>query len=319
MGSTSVLNRVPLTYPESGVGATQGIHSRPTAIVALPSGHHVAYEEFGDPHGLPFLYFHDGGSSRLECAFLHTSAQAHGYRLIAPDRPGIGCSSYYSNATAQEIAHDTLQLADKLNLAKFGVISQGAGGIFALALAHACPDRVHGFISLAGVPGSVFSESSAGSELIQWLGLGVPSLVKLAVRFRFALFTEEPGASFKRLLQQLPQADRSVLKEPNVRQALERDQREMMRQGCRGLAQDLSNCFRKLDFSLADVTVPTSIWQGRSDCLSQRSDCEFMASHMPAASYHRVSNGGHFFFIHSIDSVFSRLRGRSRAEAALAA
>lgn len=321
MGSTSVLNRIPLAQPESSekMAVGTGPQAEPTAIIALPSGHRVAYEEFGDPHGRPMFYFHDRGSSRLECAFLHCSAKDHGIRLISPDRPGIGCSSYYSNATAGAIATDMIQLADWLKIEQFGVVSQGAGGIFALALAHACPDRVFRFISLAGVPGSVFRESAAGSDLIQFLGLGVPSLVKVLVRCRFALFREEPGTTLKRALKYLSHADRNILNESRVRRTMALDQKEMMRQGSRGLAQDLSNCFRKLDFSLADVTVPTTIWQGRSDSLSQRADCEFMASHMPTASYHRVSNAGHFFFIHSMDSVFSRLRGEAQTSAALVA
>lgn len=321
MGSASVLDQLPPSRPFKPVAPTRApvLQSQPTAKISLPNGHHIAYEEFGEPGGYPLFYFHDYGSSRLECAFLHSSAKSHGFRLIAADRPGIGWSDYYANVTAESIAHDMVLLADHLKIDRFGLLAVGSGGVFALALAHAYPQRVHQFTSLGGVPGSVFRESMASSELVRWLGRRVPALLKWLVRCRFAVRREHPEQILKRMVGELSQADRSVLKDPAVKHTLALDQLEVMRQGSLGLAQDLSNCYRKLGFNLADVSVSTTIWQGRSDSLSQRADCEFMVSHMPATHYHRVSNGGHFFFINGVDSVFARLRGRERVAPALAA
>lgn len=288
-------------------------------IETLSNGHNIAYEEFGCAGGTPFFYFHDSGSSRIEAAFLHRAAKDHGYRLIALDRPGIGRSSYYANATAVHIAEDVVLLADCLNIDQFGVLSLGSGGIFALTLAHQYPGRVTRFVSLAGVPGTVFSESCHRSQLSKTLARAVPALVKLLVRCRYGLLSDTPNKSMMRLFAELCLADRKILSRPLIRSTLALDQQEMMRQGSRGLAQDMANCFRKLDFSLSEVTVPTTIWQGRADSLSQRADCEFMASHLQSASFHRVSNAGHFFFIHSMDAVFSRLREHKSAITPLAA
>lgn len=314
MGSASVIDRFPPSRPNipAKPARVPVLQSQPTAKVTLPNGHRIAYEEFGEPGGYPLFYFHDYGSSRLECAFLHSSAKSHGYRLIAADRPGIGWSDFYANATAESVAVDTILLADALQIERFGVLAVGSGGVFALALAHACPHRVRQFTSLGGVPGSVFRESRASSEVARWMGRWVPSLLKCLVRCRWAMLREHPAQNLQRLMDELSPADRSVLQDPAVRHTLAIDQLEVMRQGSLGLAQDLSNCYRKLGFNLADVSVLTTIWQGRSDSLSQRADCEFMASQMPATHYHRISNAGHFFFINGVDSVFARLRGRER-------
>ncbi len=293
--------------------------SQPSAIVTLPNGHDIAYEEYGCSEGRPFFYFHDCGSSRLEAAFHHAAAKECGYRLIALDRPGIGWSAYYANATASDIADDVIQLANCLRIEQFGVLALGSGGIFALTVAHRYPDRIRQFISLAGVPGTVFSESCGGSEWSRALSRVVPALVKVLVRCRFGLLPESPSKSLGRLFSELSLADRKVLSAPLVRNTLALDQQEMLRQGSRGLAQDMANCFRKLNFSLAEVSVPTTIWQGRADSLSLRADCEFLASHLQSANFHRVSNGGHFFFIHSMGDVFSRLRGHSSLATPLAA
>jgi pimeloyl-ACP methyl ester carboxylesterase len=65
-----------------------------TASVPLPDGREVAYEEYGDPAGFPILSFHGGLSSRLDAAPAHDAARAARVRLVSPDRPGMGVSTY---------------------------------------------------------------------------------------------------------------------------------------------------------------------------------------------------------------------------------
>ena len=294
-------------------------YPQPKALVHLDNGHQIAFDEYGDLTGYPLFYFHDSGSSRLEAAFFDNSAKQFGLRLIAMDRPGIGLSSFYGKSDAESFAKDTISIADWLGIEQFGVISLGKGGIFGLTLAHRYPHRVSQFVSLAGVPGTVLSESRADSWLFNRVFELTPLLINLLVRCKFMLFREEPRKIQTRLLKHLADVDRSCLRTPGLRDALALDQQEALRQGCRGLALDLANCFRKLQFRLEDVEVPTTIWQGRADSLSQRADCEFMTSRMPSANYHLVPNAGHFFFLKSMDDVFSRLQGHKQSEQAMAA
>ena len=58
----------------------------------LASSRILAWSEFGCPDGLPVLFFHSNGSSRLEASLFHEQAKQSGLRLIAVDRPGIGKS-----------------------------------------------------------------------------------------------------------------------------------------------------------------------------------------------------------------------------------
>ncbi|GAB5500015.1 MAG: alpha/beta hydrolase [Pseudohongiellaceae bacterium] len=271
-------------------------------------GHRLAYSEFGSSSGTPVLYFHDSGSSRLEAGFFDVAARQHGFRLIAVDRPGIGGSDYYLTASPADFCADALSLAAHLGIHRFGVMSLGAGGIFALTLAHQHPGRVNFKLSLAGVPGSVFNEASANSYAASCWNEVTPLLIRLLVRVKHQFFPDNPARSLERMENYLSYTDRKVLRDPQVFKALARDQKEAFRHGYRGVAQDLAVCFRKLDFRLQDVTVPTIIWQGEADRLSQRADCEYMVARMPDVRYHRVPNRGHFFFIHKIDQVFDGLR-----------
>ena len=292
---------------------------RPKAFYTLPSGSRLAYDEYGTSSGRPLIYFHDGGSSRLECAFFHASARQLGFRLIAVDRPGIGCSDYYSAPTPSQFCNDVMLLTNQLGITDFGVMSLGAGGIYALSLARNYPDRVSFNLCLAGLPGNVFNEASGPSYAASCWNEFTPPLIKMLVRIKQRFFPDDPEQSIERLQQYLSFTDRKTLFNPRVLEILALDHREALRLGNRGVAQDLAVCFRKLEFSLMDVKIPTMIWQGCADRLSRRSDCEFMAARMPNANLYRVPNRGHFFFVHSMDEVFRRLRSLKFQESAIAA
>ena len=292
---------------------------RPNACFTLPSGLQLAYDEYGSRRGRPIIYFHDGGSSRLECAFFHSSAKQLGYRLIAIDRPGIGGSDYYSSPTPGQFCGDVLLLADFLGIAEFGLMSLGAGGIYALSLARNNPERVEFNLSLAGVPGNVFNELAGQSYAASCWNEFTPPLIKLMVRVKQRFFPDDPEQSIERLQKFLSSTDCKTIANPRVAQILALDYREALRRGTRGVAQDLAVCFRKLEFSLKEISIPTIIWQGCADRLSRRADCEYMAARIPNASFYRVPNRGHFFFIHSMDEVFGRLRSVENRKAAIAA
>lgn len=291
----------------------------PSSLFTLPGGEQLAYDEFGAADGFPLFYFHDGGSSRLEGAFFHRSARQLGYRLIAVDRPGIGCSDYYSVNTASDFCDHVLLLADCLGIAEFGVLSLGAGGIYAVNLGHAEPQRITAHLSLAGIPGSVFNESDGRSYVTNCWNELTPPLIKFLVRVKHRFFRDDLEESIERFKQYLSNIDRKTLANPRVAKMLALDYREALRRGYDGVAQDLAICFRKLDFSLREVPVPTIVWQGCADRLTKRIDCEYMVARMPHATFHRVPSHGHFFFVHNMEEVFARLRSRTGANTVIAA
>lgn len=280
----------------------------PSRTFTLPSGHQLAYDEYGSKSGYPLVYFHDSGSSRLECSFFHRSARRLGYRIIAVDRPGIGCSNFYQLRSCSQFCEDILLLADSLGLGQFGVMSLGAGGVYGLSLAHLAPQRVEIQLLLAGIPGNVFSERNKTSYMAKCINVVTPTLVRLLVNLKQTFFPGNAEKNLQRLQDYLSYTDRKILTKPRVIKMLALDQSEAVRQGSRGIAQDTALCFRKLDFNLPAVEVPALIWQGGADRLSQRSDCEYLVSNLPAANFYRVSNGGHFFFLQNMDEVFGRLR-----------
>lgn len=273
------------------------------------NSYRLAYKEYGAASGTPVIYFHDSGSSRLEAALFHDSAQRNGFRLLVVDRPGIGKSDFFSCTRPDDFCAAILALTAQLGLQQFGVMSLGSGGIYALSLAKQCSERVMFMLSLGGVPGSVFNEQENPSYSASCWNELTPLLVKMLVRVRHRFFPADPADTLKRLEAHLCTADRHSLADRSLFRALAADHEEALSSGYKGIAQDIALCYRKLDYRLQEVTVPVEVWQGETDRLSQRSDCEYMAARMPHARYHRVADRGHFFFMHKMDRVFDELRG----------
>ena len=288
----------------AGAGAA---HS--ARLCRLPDGRLLAYEEYGRQEGRPVIYFHDAGSSRLEGALFHAQARDCGVRLIAIDRPGVGQSDFTPVSRPLDFGYDVLCLADRLGLQRFSMLSFGSGGLYALALARFHPGRVEFHGSLGGVPGSVFAEMSGSSPIASCLGGVTPALVKCLVRLKHRLFPENPAQNIARLGSHLNYTDRKLLQDRGFIRRLELDQQEALRHGYRGVAQDIALSFRKLDFRLDEIGVPTAIWLGGADPLTQRADCEFLADRLPQARLYRAASLGHFFFVHRMDQIFATLLG----------
>ena len=64
--------------------------------VELADGTRIGYADVGDPDGPPVVYFHGNPGSRLEVDLpaSRRAAEQLGFRLLAPDRPGMGLSSF---------------------------------------------------------------------------------------------------------------------------------------------------------------------------------------------------------------------------------
>jgi pimeloyl-ACP methyl ester carboxylesterase len=112
------------------------------ASIQLSDGRVLAYEDVGDPDGLPVVYHHGGLRCRLDALGLDDAARATGVRLVAPDRPGIGGSTRAPGRTLADWPADVAALADALEIPRFAVFGWSLGGPHALACAAVLGDRV---------------------------------------------------------------------------------------------------------------------------------------------------------------------------------
>lgn len=290
--------------------------------VELPDGTMIGYAEAGDPAGPPVMYLHGSPSSRLEVGLpgIREAAEGLGLRVLAPDRPGIGLSTYrrYSIADYPRLVRS---VADALGLGRFAVVGVSGGGKYACACAWALPDRV----TRAAVVSSTCSFDMPGARatwdaedrrlyrIADW----APWLVRLFLAKVARDLRRDPDALFSSVERRVGEADREVLALPGFREALDRDMAEAFRQGGRGPAHDLTLEARPWGVPLERTEVPIEIWHGEDDRVVSPEQSRILARALPLATEHFVPGAGHFslFARHVEEIVQSVLRGTTTSRA----
>ncbi len=112
-------------------------------VFTLPDGRKLAYAEFGKPDGFPVFYFHATPSSRLEPLFLGDEIFSQlGLRVICPDRPGMGNSSFQENRGLSDWPEDVKFLAQVLELNQISILGVSGGGAYAAVCAAKIPGQL---------------------------------------------------------------------------------------------------------------------------------------------------------------------------------
>ena len=114
------------------------------------SGRMLAWNEYGDPAGRPMLYFHGWPSSRLQGRLVHHLARERGLRVIAPDRPGIGRSTYEPGRRLESWPQLMADFADFLGIDRWAQLGVSGGGPYVLACAAMLGERVSASAVLCG-------------------------------------------------------------------------------------------------------------------------------------------------------------------------
>jgi len=125
---------------QSSSASSSPLHAtKPAAEIHMPRGIRLAdartlsYAEYGSPSGDPVLFLHGFPASQKEAALWHDAARRHSVRIIAPDRPGIGLSSYQPGRRFLDWPADVVQLTQHLGIASCHVLATAGGSPYALA------------------------------------------------------------------------------------------------------------------------------------------------------------------------------------------
>jgi pimeloyl-ACP methyl ester carboxylesterase len=169
-------------------------------VVTLPDGRRLGYAVYGDPGGAPVWVFHGTPGSRVGGRLLAAAATERGVRVIAPDRPGHGLSTFRTGRRIGDWPADVAALAGALDLGQFGVVGLSGCGPYALACAAAIPDRLSGTALVSAVPAPEFRPRGAVERLLAD-GFGrAPWLARPPLAVAGWLASEHP-TSFGRLVR----------------------------------------------------------------------------------------------------------------------
>ncbi|MBD3169682.1 MAG: alpha/beta fold hydrolase [candidate division Zixibacteria bacterium] len=234
------------------------------------SGGKICYAEYGLPGGHPLFYFHGWPGSRIQARLAHETARGSGMHVIAPDRPGMGLSSYCDGRTMVDWHRTVLELADHLNWDKFGILGVSGGGPYALSCAAFIADRIISMNICSGVPNPDWlrGDSSARWFMRKAIALDdkIPGSLKPFLIITRAFIGIMPGSSFLQPAKVfLNHADRGTLDNEEARDTIAGSIRESFKGGAEGLYHDLKLLSTDWGFKLGDIKFPVIFWHGALD------------------------------------------------------
>lgn len=273
----------------SGVSATD----RATARVKTSDGRTLAYEQQGDPGGVPVFVLHGTPGSRF--SGLHPDparVSGAGLRLITYDRPGYGGSSRQHGRSVVDCVTDIVTIADELGLERFAVTGTSGGAPHALAAAARLPERVtRAECNVGPAPydgeGLDFFNGMDPENVkeVGWALTGEETLVgELEREAQKALdrLDADPAALLGEF--ELSEADRAVLGQEVVKQRMRISFREAMAQGIRGWVDDDLAFVKPWGFDVAGISVPVRVRYGATDVLVPAAHGAWLAAHIPGAT-----------------------------------
>jgi pimeloyl-ACP methyl ester carboxylesterase len=203
----------------------------------------LTFDDVGDPAGIPVVYLHGGGDSRLSRHPDDSIAASLGIRLLAVDR----CGPAVRGRTLRSCAGEVLALLDHVGVARAAVVGWSAGGPHALALAAVAPARVERVVIVASLP------PPSGRRALPHDVQRVMRLARLAPRLA-ARGLEVWG-------RRLP----PPTGDPAGDVAYAHGRVEAFAHGGLWLARELAYLGRPWGFELADIHAPVTLWWGERD------------------------------------------------------
>jgi pimeloyl-ACP methyl ester carboxylesterase len=276
--------------------------------MTLPDGRELAWLETGKARGTPVFAFHGTPGTRRQVSFDEKAIAASGVRLVAPDRPGYGHSSYHPGRTLADWAADVSALADHLKVERFAVAGVSGGGPHAAACARLLPERVTAAAIVSGV--GPISDADYAATMVGFnraataMAAHTPAFLLTGVFSAQEFFMRHwPDAALRFANKRLPDADAAVFARPTVRDAFMQDLKSPSATTAQAASQDFVLFVRDWGFRLQDIAVPVHVWHGDADNNVPYAHGVFMAERIPGAEFHPCPGEGHFLVVDHLEEI----------------
>jgi pimeloyl-ACP methyl ester carboxylesterase len=284
-----------------------------TRLFELGDGRELAWIECGAADGAPVMVFHGSPGTRHQYVALSDVAAASGVRLIAPDRPGYGHSSYDPARTLTSWARDVEQLADHLAIDRFAVVGTSGGGPNAASCARFLGARLDGCAIVSGVapPDAAIGERAALrlNRVLQRVAPVAPRLTSRLVGASLRRAQRFPDKVLAWMRRTLPACDVAVIDGLNMHGFVRDDlTRPLAATAPRAAVQDLEIGLRPWGFRLSDIAIPVQVWHGDLDRNVVVESGVYQAAQIPRATLHRVPDAGHWLIYSHFAEILRSLR-----------
>lgn len=259
-------------------------------------GHRLAWAEYGPSDGTPVLYLHGGNDCGLEAGWFAGDLDPT-TRVIAPDRPGFGGSTFVTGRRFADVVPDVHRLLDHLSIDTAPAFGLSGGGPHVLALgalsdriskvaAVASPCPLQSFRYLRGTWFPIRLAYLAARYAPDWLLLRIQRAMNDAERnMRYAHRMRAPDAA---LFQDNPERMQRVIESVTAAHA----------QGFEGAVHEWRLYTRPWGFDLSGTRTPTTLWYGDQDGMAPVAMGRRLAELIPGSCLTVLEGEAHLSLIH---------------------
>lgn len=280
-------------------------------VMLLRDGRRLGYLEYGDPAGHPIFFFHGFGSTRLMRHPDETIPASLGLRVISVDRPGIGLSDAQPGRRLLDWPQDVLSLARDLGIGRFAVLGWSGGGPYALACAHALPDRVTATGVISGPAPLLYDRASEyltrrhrGAARVAWRA---PWILRVALWRWGRPQRRDPVLAFESAVDGMVASDQALMADPRLREIMIENASEVYRQGGRGMYDEGLVLTGPWGFRPDDLTVPVHLWHGDLDDTVPAEMARHLARAIPDCHATFYPGEGHHLLYHRWPEILEAL------------
>lgn len=267
----------------------------------LKNGGVIAFEEYGDPNGVPVIFCHGWPSSRTMARLTDQPAIGLGVRIISPDRPGISGSTLQPNRKLIDWPPVVQQLMDHLGIGEFRMLGISGGAPYAYAAGRFMAHRVAAIAVVSGAPPIADLADSEGLlRLYRWmlaLYRARPQLLRGLFHLARPILSLRPPAWFRPLLFKLLMLqpwDAESLRDSAAFEAVFESQRRAWRGSAEGVMADAQIYAEPWGFHIEEVRVPVRLWHGLQDRAFSVHLAEQIARRLSNCEAHYVEEAGHY-------------------------
>jgi pimeloyl-ACP methyl ester carboxylesterase len=270
-------------------------------LVQLENGGVIAFEEYGDPGGVPIVFCHGWPSSRIMARLTNDAAGDLGIRIISPDRPGISGSTFKPDRKLVDWPQVVEQLVDHLGIGEFRMLAISGGAPYVYATARAMPERVRSIAIVSGAPPIADLADREGLlPLYRWM-LALyrtrPRLLRTLFYLARPIASLRPPVRCRPLLLKLLMlrpCDAESLRDSAAFEAVFESQRRAWRGSVEGVMADAQIYAQPWGFPIEDVRASVRLWHGKQDRAFSIRLAEQIAKRLPNCRARYVDGAGHY-------------------------
>lgn len=268
-------------------------------FVSTKDGRRLEVRTSGASDGIPLLFHHGTPGAAPPLRSFEDAAHARGCTLITYTRAGYGDSTRLPGRAVVDVVSDMEDVLDHLGISRCLVAGMSGGGPHALATAARLPERVIGTLVMSGLmpdgqPGEDFT-AGMGEDNVMEFGLARQGETELRRELARAAaeFRNITGEALRESMASLlSPADRAVLS-PGFAADIAAYFTTGLRNGVDGWVDDSLAFVKPWGFSVAEIAVPTFVWQGKQDLMVPPAHGEWLSRMIPGAVLHLEPHEGH--------------------------